>query len=196
MVYGLDTVSNVSNIVNTIKNNGYSFVARYYSLSANAKRTSAAELAAIGNAGLKRVVVYQNLHNAYSKFSSSIAQGDASDAISQAKSVGQTSGAIYFAVDYDATSSEIDANIKAHFQTLKTMVNLAGYTLGVYGSSLVYKKLKEDGIVNYTWLAMSTGWGHGTQWNNWNIHQTGGVTVGGISFDKNEASSTTGIGAW
>lgn len=196
MVYGLDTVNNVSNIVSTIKSNGYSFVVRYYSLSANAKRTSATELAAIGNAGLKRVVVYQNLHNSYSKFNASIAQRDGSDAISQAKSSGQTSGAIYFAVDYDASASEIDANIKAHFQTLKTMVNKAGYSLGVYGSSLVCKKLKESGIVDYTWLAMSTGWGYGTTWRNWNIHQTSAVTVGGTLFDKNEASSTTKIGAW
>lgn len=43
---------------------------------------------------------------------------------------------------------------------------------------------------------MSTGWGYGTTWRNWNIHQTSAVTVGGTLFDKNEASSTTKIGAW
>lgn len=195
-IYGLDTVSNVTKIVQEIKNSGYSFVIRYYSLSDNLKRTSAAELAAIGNAGLKRVVVYQNLHNEYSKFSTSIAQKDGSDAISQAKSVGQMSGAIYFAVDYDASADQIDGNIKAYFKTLQSMLSQAGYSLGVYGSSLTCKKLKEAGIVTYTWLAMSTSWGYGTTWTNWNIHQTVEVTVGGIACDKDEAKSLSGIGAW
>ena len=84
MVTGLDTNNDVTSIVNTIKNKGYSFVIRYYSKSGNAKRTSPSELAAISKAGLKRIVVYQNLHNAYSKFSSTIALSDASDAINQA----------------------------------------------------------------------------------------------------------------
>lgn len=196
MFYGVDTVSNVTNLVGSLKVHEYFFVARYYSLAGNSKRTSAAEMAAIGNAGLKRISVYQNLHNAYSKFSASIAQGDASDAISQAKACGQMSGAIYFAVDYDASASEIDGNIKAHFQILKNMLRAAGYSLGVYGSSLTCKKLKEAGIVDYTWLAMSTGWGHGTTWSSWNIHQTVPVSLGGIDFDKNEVNSLDGIGAW
>lgn len=51
----------------------------------------AAGAAEIANAGLKRVSVYQNLHNSYSKFSTAIAAGDATDAIAQAKSVGHSS---------------------------------------------------------------------------------------------------------
>lgn len=43
---------------------------------------------------------------------------------------------------------------------------------------------------------MSNGWGFGTTWNNWNIHQTGGVVVGGVNCDKDEANALTGIGAW
>ena len=197
MVTGLDTNNDVTSIVNTIKNKGYSFVIRYYSKSGNAKRTSPSELAAISKAGLKRIVVYQNLHNAYSKFSSTIALSDASDAINQAKSSGQTSsGAIYFAVDFDATAAQIYGNIKSHFETLKKSVSEAGYSLGVYGSSLVCKKLKDAGIVSYTWLSMSTGWGSNTTFNDWNIHQTKEVSFSNITFDENEASAVTGIGAW
>lgn len=196
MIYGVDTVSNVTNVVNEIKNQGYSFVIRYYSNSANSKRTSAAEIAAIGNAGLKRVVVYQNIHNTYQKFTKEIAQSDAADAINQAKSVGQPSSTIYFAVDYDASASEIDGNIKVYFQTLQSTLEKAAYGVGVYGSSLTCKKLKEAGIVGRTWLSMSTGWGFGTQWTDWNIRQTGPVTVAGISCDKDEADSVYEIGGW
>ena len=180
IVKGVDTVSNVTNILTQIKKQGYSYVIRYYSINGNSKRMGASEAAAIANAGLKRVSVYQNLHNSYSKFSTAIAAGDATDAIAQAKSVGHSSGTIYFAVDYDASASEIEGNIKAHFNELKTMLSAAGYSLGVYGSSLVCKKLKEAGIVSKTWLSMSTGWGYNTNFNDWNMHQTIEVTFGGI----------------
>lgn len=196
IVKGVDTVSNVTNILTQIKNKGYSYVIRYYSINGNSKRMGAAEAAEIANAGLKRVSVYQNLHNSYSKFSAAIAAGDATDAIAQAKSVGHSSGTIYFAVDYDASASEIEGNIKAHFNELKTMLSAAGYSLGVYGSSLVCKKLKEAGIVSKTWLSMSTGWGYNTNFNDWNMHQTIEVTFGGIVFDENEAASIYDIGAW
>lgn len=196
MIYGLDTVSNVSSIVNSIRSQGYSFVIRYYSLSANAKRTSPAEIAAIGNAGLKRVVVYQNLRNAYSKFSESIAANDAADAIAQARNVGQPSSVIYFAVDYDASSSEIEANIKAHFRKLSTLLPQAGYSVGVYGSRLVCKRLKDANLVSATWVATPNDWGVGTVFNNWNIHQLGGVSIGSVQFDMNEASSLSVIGGW
>ncbi len=88
MVKGVDTASNVSNVVSDLKSKGYSFVIRYLSVSGNPKRMTAAESAAIGNAGLKRIVVYQNLHDSYSKFGADIAERDATDAISQAKSMG------------------------------------------------------------------------------------------------------------
>ena len=76
------------------------------------------------------------------------------------------------------------------------MLSAAGYSLGVYGSSLVCKKLKEAGIVSKTWLSMSTGWGYNTNFNDWNMHQTIEVTFGGIVFDENEAASIYDIGAW
>ena len=189
IVKGVDTVSNVTNILTQIKNKGYSYVNRYYSINGNSKRMGAAGAAEIANAGLKRVSVYQNLHNSYSKFSTAIAAGDATDAIAQAKSVGHSSGTIYFAVDYDASASEIEGNIKAHFNELKTMLSAAGYSLGVYGSSLVCKKLKEAGIVSKTWLYMSTGWGYNTNFNDWNMHQTIEVTFGGNFMRLKELES-------
>lgn len=197
MVKGVDTANNVSSIVNALYGNGYRFVARYYSLQGNSKRISTSESATIGQACLKRVMVYQNLHNSYSKFSASIALGDAGDAVSQARAVGQTlSSTIYFAVDYDASLEEVNNNIKSHFVELKSVINTAGYQLGVYGSSLVCKTLKEAGIVKKTWLTMASDWGYGTVFNDWDIHQVDTVTVSGVLCDKNEAKDLSSIGAW
>ena len=46
-IKGLDTTSNVTKILDTIKSQGYSFVVRYYSKSGNSKRMSVAESSSI-----------------------------------------------------------------------------------------------------------------------------------------------------
>ena len=196
MIKGLDTVSNVSAIATTLKSQGYDFVIRYYSDSANSKRMTTAESQAIKSDGLKRVVVYQNRHNCYADFTEEKAASNVSDAIGQAKSMGQPSSVIYFAVDYDASESEIDANITTYFRIVQERLSLAGYGVGVYGSSLVCKKLKENLSIGHTWLAMSTGWGYGTTFNDWNIHQTRAVSINNIDFDENEATNIYRLGAW
>ena len=195
-ISGVDTFSNVSGVANKIKNKGYEFVCRYYGSNGSDKIMGTSESSAIYNAGLKRVVVFQNKHNAYSKFSENIAQNDAASAISQAKKNGQAYGVIYFAVDYDATAAQVDGNIKKHFKVLKNMLNSANYSVGVYGSTLVCKKLKNEGIVSKTWLTISSGWGYDETFTNYNIKQTTTTSIGGISFDKDIASSLSDIGAW
>ncbi len=197
-VKGLDTNLNVTKIVNQIKAKGYEFVIRYYSLKGNSKRMSEAESEAIANAGLKRVVVYQNKHNDYSKFNASTAEKDAKDALKQAKDLKQPPGIIYFAVDFDAKASQIEGNIKEHFKTLRDCLKSTGYSVGVYGSTLVCKKLKEAGLVSKTWVAKATGWGFNTSFKDCDIKQTPRtyVVIGGITFDENTAADINNIGAW
>ena len=43
---------------------------------------------------------------------------------------------------------------------------------------------------------MSTSWGFGTTFDDWNIRQIDDVTIGGINFDTNEANSLYRMGAW
>ena len=196
MIKGIDSYSDVTSILPILKEQGYTFVVRYYSLAANSKRMSVKESTAIWQAGLKRVVVYQNKHNSYEKFSAEIAQRDASDAISQAKEKGHQSGIIYFAVDYDASESEIDGNITEHFRVLQKTLSPFSYGVGVYGSTLVCKKLKEKNIAVSTWVSNATGWGFGTSFDDWNIQQLPEKEIGGILVDENQAESVYKLGAW
>lgn len=194
---GIDTTSNITNLASTIYASGYRFAIRYYSLPANSKRTSLSELTAIGNAGLKRIVVYQNLHNSYSKFNPTIAANDAADALSQAVSYGQPTGSIiYFSVDFDATATQIAGNITSHFQVLSNTINPAGYGVGVYGSGLVCSTLFNNGYVSHTWLAMSTSWAGYNSFSTWNIKQLQATTVAGVACDTDTANSLTSIGGW
>ena len=197
-VAGVDTATKLTaTTAANILSSGYLFVGRYYSNAGNDKRMLPSEAAIIGNAGLKRFTVYQNLHNEYSKFSAAIASGEASDALQQASADGQPTGTcIYFAVDFDASLSQINANISAHFNVLKNAVTMAGYSLGVYGSSLVCKTLKNASIVSKTWLAGSSGWGFNTTWSSWDIKQYQETTVAGVNVDINVANSLTGFGGW
>ncbi|MGN0374539.1 MAG: glycoside hydrolase domain-containing protein, partial [Butyrivibrio sp.] len=155
------------------------------------------ESAAIAQAGLKRVSIFQNSATSYGYFTVSQARNDASTAISLAKARGQTAySTIYFAVDYDASASNIAGGIKEYFSELNTLIDRGGYCLGVYGSSLVCKTLKAQNIVDYTWLSMATGWGYGTTFDDWDIWQKDTITISGVQFDTDYVKSLTSIGAW
>ncbi len=201
MVTGLDTGSNATNVLTQIKNQGYSFLIRYYADVDDFpdeawKLLSLSESSAIANAGLKRVTVYQNKGQKLSYYTEERGETDASLAVSLARARGQNSGsAIYFAVDMDVTSSNIDTIIN-YFKKIKTTFTSSGYYVGVYGSGYVCRRLKEEGLVNYTWLSMSTGWLEYNTYTSWNIKQKQGITISGIPFDTNDAISLTSIGAW
>lgn len=196
MIYGIDTANNVEDITMSLKNQQYQFVARYYSLN-SWKVATTSEIAAIKNAGMKMVTVYQDSNNEPQYFTEEIAQQQASYAISLARSKGQATGsAIYFAVDFDATSGQISEYIIPYFNKLKPVITSAGYYLGVYGSGLVCSTLKNAGIVSYTWLSMSTGWQGYNTFTSWNIKQLRTTTYTGVDVDINQANTINSIGAW
>ena len=194
IVKGVDTVSNVTNILTQIKNQGYSYVIRYYSINGNSKRMGAAGAAEIANAGLKRVSVYQNLHNSYSKFSAAIAAGDATDAIAQAKSVGHSSGTIYFAVDYDAYGSNVTNNVVPYFKEVNRYLGAQEikYNVGVYASRVCCNKVSELNLAKYSYVRdMSYGSGGNMAVHmpkNWAFDQFAEITYNGIGIDKVNAS--------
>ena len=198
MVTGVDSASNVTNILSTLVSSGYSFVGRYYSTSANAwKIMSTSESVAIANAGLKRVVVFQNTSNKDDYFSATQGQGDASEAISLAKARGQASGsAIYFAVDYDASESAINNQITQYFAKVNDSISKAGYSVGVYGSGKTCRIIRSKGLAAYSWLAMSPNWAEYSSYTDWNIKQLQSVNISGVSVDTDNAVSLTSMGAW
>lgn len=197
MVNGLDSASDLTNVVMPIKNAGYTFVIRYYSSSSNSwKILSTSESSAIANAGLKRVVVFEN-GNSDSYFSAAQGRTDASTAISLAKARGQSSGsAIYFAVDYDASESGLNSQIKSYFKEVKSAITNAGYKVGVYGSGRTCRIIKSLGLATYSWLAMSPGWAEHSSYTSWNIKQVRESSVSGVTIDIDNATSLTSIGAW
>jgi hypothetical protein len=112
----------------------------------------------------------------------------------------QTSGsAIYFGVDYDASESEIRDNIIPFFQGVKESFGQAAgahaphFRIGVYGSGLVCRLLRDGGHVELTFLSQSTGHReHGVFLNsmNWNLSQKAEATLCGMDGDPDDTNPT------
>lgn len=194
-VNGLDTASVCTNIANTIKKAGYVFVARYY----GNYRLTLTEAKALSKAGLEIVAVWENGRpTSASYFSYDKGYSDGTSAYNYAKNnIEQPNYTpIFFAVDYDASDSDIHSVITNYFNGISAAFTNLGsaYDIGAYGSGAVLSYLYSNvSGVSYKWLAKSTGWrGHGT-YTDWDIKQGSTVTVGGITFDSDTGKSYGGF---
>jgi hypothetical protein len=112
-----------------LKQNGIVFVGRYYSDTTHitGKKLTASEARLLSQNGIDIVTVYEDAPTEASYFSASRGTKDANGALAQAASVGQPAGsAIYFTVDYDATSSDIAGNITAYFAITRSTTGSSG----------------------------------------------------------------------
>jgi peptidoglycan hydrolase-like protein with peptidoglycan-binding domain len=84
---------------------------------------------------------------------------------------------IYFAVDYDATDDDIDANIKPYFDGVRTALNALGgrYTFGVYGSRNVCTRVSREMGARWSFVSgMSWGFSGNLGFpmpENWSFNQ-------------------------
>ena len=110
--------------------------------------------------------------------------------------IGQPPGSpIYFAVDFDPSPSEISGVVNDYFQGVMSAFSAAGfaYPIGVHGSGCACSWLVENtDYVTFAWLAQAEGWCGFDTFTAWNIKQTGGSTVCGLSVDLDESSGDGG----
>ena len=127
---------------------GYTFVARYLSDDTTGKNLSASEAESLEAAGLDIVVVWeQSATAALSGRSQGVS--DATTANSQASADGAPSGRpIYFAVDFDADSSQTSA-IEEYFEGVASVIGLS--RTGVYGGYFIVDQLFNDKKVTWAW---------------------------------------------
>ena len=159
------------------------------------KTITPSELQAIKDQGLKVVVVYQNYSNGIQHFTLDHARLDAFCALVDAKRIGQPYGStIYFAVDFDATDMD---QITAYFDTIKKVIK-GRYKIGVYGSGLTCKTIKENCDVSYTWLCQSTGYAEYPDYDTtskYNIKQAERTVYNDVIFDDDVAVGSD-YGQW
>ena len=188
MATGIDLPTDAGRVIDAIRGANLDFVARYYRRpTSHWPSLSASEARLLSSAGLNVVVVWEAASTTADYFSRLSGVDDGTSAYRQAHIVGQPpQSAIYFAVDYDATSGDVAGPITEYFQGIAAGFAAAGgptpdYKVGVYGSGAVCAALLAAGLVQYAWLAMAGGWRGSRTFTAWNIKQ--GKALPGLAFD-------------
>jgi hypothetical protein len=154
---GMDASTNCTDFVSCIREAGMRFVVRYYSRFVR-KTLTATEARAIGDAGLNVAVVYQDAQDNLDSFTPALATRNADKALELASTIGQPAGsAIYFAVDFNPASEEIRGPIAEYFQTVNQAFRDSGFAIGVYGSGLICRLIRDASLAQFAWLSGSTG---------------------------------------
>lgn len=194
---GVDTYAKINSqtMANAIKNAGYSFVGRYYYSDGTYDHGfDSTEAGYLSAAGLDVFIYFQNGATGNASYYTA-AQGtaDAEAAYNFAREVGQPAGTmIYFAVELNATSSQISGCISDYFNAVVAKMSALGtanncrYNVGVYGCHAVCSNLTVTGVVSRT---AAWAWQNGITYRGWDNRQistkTGAyeVTINGTNFN-------------
>jgi hypothetical protein len=198
----IDTWQDTSNQIDCLKAAGIKVVGRYYSQS-EWKRLKPEEAQRLSAAGIEIFVVYQDSNNKYSKFTKEKRREAATRALNYAtNTIKQPAGsAIYFAVDYDASPSEVDGKICKYFEGVNELFSAHSvqYKIGVYGNGAACKALLDSALVQFTWLSMSTGhFGHADFYasKRWSLCQKLSVSLCHMDVDPNELNPNVPFGGF
>lgn len=194
--------------IEVLKKNQYHYIGRY--LSGNiwnselgqyvSKALTLSEIKLLFNNDIRLFPIHQGAANSLSYFTTANAEADAKKAVERAKSFYLQFGTIiYFAVDFDATNSQITNNIIPYFKTLyKTFMNSCNgqYRVGIYGTRNVCEKVCNSGYAYSSFVSdMSTGFSGNLGFvipSNWALDQfaTTKISYGGksIEIDKDDFS--------
>lgn len=180
MKTGISTNRRCDPFADCLASAGIQFVIRYYSRTTQQpeKRISAEEAAELDRAGLEIATVYQDNGRLPEDFGRERGQLDGASAHDAAVQIGQPPhSAIYFAVDSDFSTSQIEDFVLPYFEGVKAGMDKAAggtsmYEIGVYGSGLTCRLVKNDNaLARFSWLGESTGWRESKTYADWDICQ-------------------------
>jgi Domain of unknown function (DUF1906)/Putative peptidoglycan binding domain len=158
VITGMDASMNSEEFTECIAGAGMEFVARYYS-SFKLKVLTRSEEITLSAAGLDLVAVFEDTAK-IEDFDADSGEKDATVALSCASDAGQPGQtAIYFAIDFDPALSQIQGPITGYFQAVKKVIenDARAFKIGVYGSGLTCRTLRDAGLAAFTWTSQSTG---------------------------------------
>jgi hypothetical protein len=140
---------------------GYQFVARYLSgAPASGKDLTASEMQSLEAGGLDIVLTWET-DGTDCQNGMSAGVSDAQAAEAEVESIGApTNRPIYFAVDFDADSSDASA-CNAYFQGVASVIGLN--RTGVYGGYYIVNELMSGGLATWGWQTYA--WSNG-QWDS------------------------------
>lgn len=128
------------------------------------KFLSREEADALLAAGLNIIPIYQDNYPINTYYTYSQGQSDAMRAYFAAARLGIPNGSvIYFAVDFDALDTDIDAYVRPYFWGIQDIWKNANlefqYKIGVYGTRNVCTRIYNEADVQFSYVSnMSSGW--------------------------------------
>jgi hypothetical protein len=193
MVNAIDCGTKLTNVTaSNLANKGVTHVGRYLAPESSWKSLLKPEVEAIKGAGLQIFSLFEKAATKVAYFTAAQGKSDALEAVKYAEALGQPhDSAIYFTVDYDAQSKDLD-EILSYFQAVKA--NLKNYKLGAYGSYSVLNFLHSKGIVDYYFQTVA--WSRGQHFSFNHIFQFhidkpfAGINVDFVNLEQND------VGAW
>jgi len=155
----IDTADTTTAKLTQLKNRGVTAIIRYDHRAANSfKQIHPAEARAIAAAGMQLGIVYEGPGSTPSYFTKAHGVADASYSLEQAPLRGQPKGsAVYFAVDFDPTLTQIRNGIVPYFEGVEQVFAGEGYRVGAYCSGLCAFHLKAIWPDILIWLTCSLG---------------------------------------
>jgi hypothetical protein len=187
----IDTPNNTASNLTRLKANGVTGIIRYNDRFSTWKQIKPAEARAIAAAGLELGLVYE--HTA-TPSGDSLGYDDAAYCKAISASLGMPHGAgVYFAVDYDPSQSVVRNNILPYFRGIQRAFNGTGFRVGVYGSGLTCRLLKEAHLVELTWPTCSRGFTESRAyvasraWDIWQVECD--ATLAGLDVDLNAVNT-------
>lgn len=184
------------------------FVGRYLAVKFTWKALTGAEAHAISNAGLYIISIWEDgAADTPAYFTYDQGNMDGYNAFNLAADLGQPYGAVYFAVDFDATMANQAAvldyfrGVYDGYQRYAADRRRSGEipipcVIGAYGSYDVLTWLQQQGIVRYFYQAYATHWSNGRNANAWpgyNVRQTGiNQSLCTVAVDPDESGGTDG----
>ncbi|SFK89581.1 protein of unknown function [Paenibacillus sp. 1_12] len=165
----------------------FEFVARYL-VPSSWKALSRGEAEIITQGGLQIVSVYETTANRPLD-GREAGLADGATALQLAIDMGQPAGsAIYFAVDFDASSAQM-SSVADYIQAASETT--PGYYTGVYGSYAVIEEMHKRGVCSRFWQTYA--WSGGKKSDAMNIYQyQNDTTLNGIIVDLNESYGKEG----
>lgn len=148
---------------------------------------------AIAAAGMSLALVSEGWGDfAHGDISAAAGRRDAEHALASLPLLGAPKNScVYFAVDTDASTSQIISLVVPYFKAAFEVLANAGYRVGAYGSGAVCNAALAAQVCDLAWLAAPTGWLGSREFlagKKWTLHQGLPMTLAGIDCDPDVAN--------
>lgn len=193
------------NFLDTMRYVGVQTIIRYYdwpgSPTLKEKIPTTAELALIKKNGFKFCAVFQHNNSKLGSFTAARGDHDAGVVLELAKKWNQPrASGVYFGVDFDPSKNEIKGPVMDYAREFSRIVRGAGFRVGTYGSGLTLRMLLDAGMIDLSWLSMSSAFRESKEFaasGRWNLQQVKDRNCGGINCDFNYVNKTKpDFGQW